>query len=65
MTKYNDIINKHRPVHNGDYFSFKHPPMDRRQRAKLFMAFEALTGFSDEIKNIQENVLNQKYYVNP
>ena len=49
MKVYPNIINKERPVHNGDYFSFKHPPMDRRKRAKLFMALEALNGFSEEI----------------
>ena len=53
MTKYNDIINKHRPVHKGDYFSFKHPPMARSKRAKLFMAFDALNGFSEEINSVQ------------
>lgn len=56
MSKYNDIIDKHRPIHNGDYFSFKHPPMKRSQRAKLFMAFDALSGFSDEIDKTKEAV---------
>ena len=58
MTKYNDIINKHRPVHKGDYFSFKHPPMARSKRAKLFMAFDALNGFGEEINSVQ--TLNDK-----
>ena len=49
MKNYLYMMTKERPVHNGDYFSFKHPPMDRKQRAKLFMAFEALNGFSEEI----------------
>ena len=49
MKNYINIINKERPVHNGDYFSFRHPKMDRKKRAKLFMAFEALSGFSEEI----------------
>ncbi|MBQ3644683.1 MAG: hypothetical protein II961_08815 [Candidatus Riflebacteria bacterium] len=49
MKSYLNLKNKQRPVHNGDYFSFRHPPMDRRKRAKLFMAFEALNGFSEEI----------------
>ena len=60
MKKYDDIINKHRPVHDGDYFSIKHPPMDRRQRAKLFMAFEALNGFSEEIEKVKTRVKEEK-----
>ncbi len=54
MSKYNDIINKHRPIHKNDYFSFKHPPMNRKQRAKLFMAFDALSGFSEEINKVKK-----------
>ena len=49
MRNYLNLKNKQRPVHNGDYFSFRHPKMDRKKRAKLFMAFEALSGLSEEI----------------
>ena len=52
-------MTKERPVHNGDYFSFKHPPMKRSQRAKLFMAFDALSGFGEAISQTKEDFNNK------
>lgn len=36
-----------RPVHDNDEFSRKHPKMPREARAKLFMPFDALSGFDE------------------
>ncbi|MBR6029529.1 MAG: hypothetical protein IKP40_10615 [Clostridia bacterium] len=50
---YEDIRSKERPVHEGDDFSRKHPPMARADRAKIFMPFAALRGFEDTLKAMQ------------
>ena len=42
---YDDLLRLHRPVHDGDVFSRRHPKMARLNRAKLFAPFAALTGF--------------------
>ena len=47
---YGDIVDLQRPVHGGDVFSRRHPPMARLNRAKLFAPFAALSGFSDAIR---------------
>ena len=47
--KYTAVLMQGRPVHNGDYFSLKHPQMRPGQRAKLFLPFAALKGFDNEI----------------
>ena len=48
--RHREILDKGRPVH-GKYedFSARHPKMDVARRAKQFMAFDALKGFSDRI----------------
>lgn len=46
---YADIINLHRPIHDGDIFSRSHPKMTRVHRAKIFAPFAALTGFDEHI----------------
>ncbi len=56
MKSYSYLMTKQRPVHKDDYFSFKHPPMDRTKRAKLFMAFDALNGFSNEIDKVGKSL---------
>lgn len=48
---YVDIINLHRPIHEGDVFSRSHPKMTQLHRAKIFAPFAALSGFDDHIHN--------------
>ena len=43
-----------RPVHDGDRFSKEHPSMQLQHRAKLFMPFDALDGYSDAIAQRQK-----------
>ena len=47
---YTDIINLHRPTHDGDVFSRRHPKMARQNRAKLFAPFAALSGFDEAVR---------------
>ncbi len=47
---YNDLLRLHRPVHDGDVFSRRHPRMPQGQRAKLFAPFAALTGFEEAVR---------------
>ncbi len=49
IEKYKDIIDKERPVHDGDEFDIKHPRMSREQRAKIFAPFAALKGYEEAI----------------
>ena len=46
---YTRLKDKHRPLHNGDIFSFRHPKMDVAKRDKQFMPFDALRGFDAAI----------------
>ena len=48
-SKYAAIIHTPRPAHHQDEFAFRHPPMDRRKRAKLFAAFDALAGYDEAL----------------
>ena len=41
------VLLQGRPSHGEDP---KHPPMDRGHRAKIFAPFDALDGFSSEIR---------------
>ena len=52
--KYARVLENGRPVHEDDWFSFRHPHMDIGKRAKIFAPFAALCGFEEEIasKNI-------------
>jgi hypothetical protein len=50
---YTDIINLHRPAHDGDVFERRHPKMARLNRAKIFAPFAALSGFDDAVKSKQ------------
>lgn len=52
--EHDDIIDEERPVHDGDEFSVKHPKMPIALRAKIFMPFDALTGFDDSIDSRSE-----------
>ena len=47
---YRDIFDRERPRHEGDWFSARHPRMDRENRAKLFAAFDALDGYGDALR---------------
>ncbi len=42
MRDYSDIIDKERPLHDGDEFSYRHPKMAEQDRAKIFAPFAAL-----------------------
>lgn len=47
--EYADIINRVRPVHKADKFSYKHPRMSSEKRAKIFAPFAALSGYEDSL----------------
>ena len=47
---YMDIMDMERPVHRGDRFFYRHPNMPIGQRAKIFAPYDALAGFSGEVK---------------
>lgn len=47
--KYARVMEKGRPVHEDDFFSFRHPRMSAGRRAKIFAPFAALSGFEEEI----------------
>ncbi len=48
--KYDDIIDKSRPV------SLKHPPMPMENRAAQFSPFAALTGYDDALEEKRKQV---------
>jgi len=50
---YADIIDSHRPAHDGDVFSRRHPRMARLNRAKIFAPFAALAGYDEAVKSKQ------------
>lgn len=47
---YSDIMGQHRPEHNDDDFSVRHPKMRRQDRAKIFAPFAALSGHREQAK---------------
>lgn len=47
--EYADIINRVRPIHRADKFSYKHPRMSSERRAKIFAPFAALSGYDDAL----------------
>ncbi len=49
--KYEATIRRGKPIHNGDYFSIRHPSMDYGKRAKIFAPFAALKGFEEEVQS--------------
>ena len=53
--KYNDIIDKNRPVHDGDEFEARHPKMPREARAKIFAPFAALKGYEEAIDDTSDS----------
>ena len=52
---YLQALFQQRPRHRMDEFEFRHPPMEREKRAKIFAPYDALDGYSDSVKkkNIQ------------
>ena len=48
MRAYEDILDRERPVHEGDAFSQRHPRMPLEERAKIFLPFAALKGFEED-----------------
>lgn len=55
--KYNDIIDKERPQHDGDEFEARHPKMSLENRAKIFAPFAALKGYEEAIDNASNNYI--------
>lgn len=49
--RYGTLLFMERPVHDGDYFSRKHPKMTLLNRAKIFAPFAALVGFDEHIRS--------------
>lgn len=47
--EYADIINRVRPIHKADRFSYKYPRMSNEKRAKIFAPFAALSGYDDAL----------------
>ncbi|WP_456078856.1 hypothetical protein [Mogibacterium diversum] len=47
--EYADIINRVRPIHKTDRFSYKYPRMSNEKRAKIFAPFAALSGYDDAL----------------
>lgn len=66
MSKYDDIINKERPIHDGDEFEARHPKMPREARAKIFAPFAALKGHNEAIdstgKSHTQSILEELDY---
>ena len=52
---YLQALFQQRPRHRMDAFEFRHPPMEREKRAKIFAPYDALDGYGDSVKkkNIQ------------
>lgn len=59
MNRYEKILGKQRPIHDQDAFSARHPPMPPEKRAKLFAPFDALTGYSEALRE-QEIVYQER-----
>lgn len=58
---YSDIIGRERPVHHsGDDFDIKHPKMRRQLRAKQFVPFDALAGFTEIVQEHQAVTVRPK-----
>lgn len=57
--RYEKILGAARPAHDQDAFNAKHPPMPREKRAKLFVPFDALTGYSEALQE-QEFVWQER-----
>lgn len=58
--KYDTVMQNGKPVHKGDYFSVRHPEMDRGRRAKIFAPFAALRGFEEEVASKETRYTEKK-----
>lgn len=58
--KYDHLLLRGRPSHVNDAFSRRHPKMPLSRRAKLFMPFDALNGFSEAIRAEASNAEKDK-----
>ena len=47
---YLQALFQQRPRHRKDEFEFRHPPMEREKRAKIFAPYDALDGYSASVK---------------
>ena len=47
---YLQVLLRGRPERGEGLSGEKHPPMDRQHRAKIFAPFDALDGFSEQIR---------------
>ena len=56
--KYASVMAEGRPVHDGDYFSLRHPRMRCAKRAKIFAPFAALQGFEEEV--VSKDIIYEK-----
>ena len=62
--RYEDVLEKGKPYHDGDYFSIRHPHMDCGKRAKIFAPFAALKGFEEEVQS-KEVKYERKHELDP
>lgn len=56
---YLQVLQMGRPTHQGDDFYFRHPPMERGKRAKLFAPFDALDGYSESLARKEEEYVDR------
>ncbi len=59
--RYRSVLERGKPVHNGDYFSLRHPKMACSKRAKLFAPFAALSGFDEKIHAKEETLTPRRF----
>ena len=60
--RYRSLFLHGRPIHQKyDAFWRKHPPMDTTHRAKIFSAFDALSGFDDCIASKEVPYCDRRY----
>ena len=59
--RYRSVLERGKPVHNGDYFSLRHPKMACSRRAKLFAPFAALSGFEEKIRTEEETLTPRRF----
>ena len=62
--KYASVMEKGRPIHDGDYFSLRHPHMHCGKRAKIFAPFAALQGFEEEVAS-KDIIYEEKRIIDP
>ena len=58
---YLQALFQQRPRHRMDEFEFRHPPMEREKRAKIFAPYDALDGYSDSVKKKNTEYVDRIY----